>query len=474
MRSIMQWTEMQLKSKIGSFIEKNSSKIVEDIGRLVAQRSVEDFSTAAQGAPFGQGPRRALDTALQIATEMELETHDGDGYVGWAQLQGKEEGHLATITHVDVVPEGEGWTGDPYIMREREGWIIGRGVADDKGPSVLCLYLAKFYKELMQEGYEMRYGLRVLLGCSEETGMNDVPYYLERNPQPLFCFSPDAEFPVCYGEKGHLNGAFVAEGLSGNLVEFAGGIANNVVPDRATCLVKYAGEMPAGTDRITVEQEGDCLRLRAVGVGAHAAFPQGGVNAIALLVDYLLQNELCTEKEAAFLRLLKTLHDATDGSGLGIACRDEVFDPLTIVGGVIELKDGCLRQYVDSRYPTAITAEEIQKKCSALAAQAGGKFEVARAEKPFYLPPETPAIQVLLQTYNEVSGRDEKPFTMGGGTYARCFANAASYGPERLDAVKPDFAGNMHGADEATNVQELLDALKIYILAIYRLQKLDF
>lgn len=470
----MQWTEADVKAKIDGFIESNSAQIVKDIGALVAQRSVEDFSTAGPGAPFGQGPRRALDTALKMATDMGLETHDCDGYVGWAELPGKEEGHLATITHVDVVPEGEGWTGEPYTMREREGWIIGRGVADDKGPSILCLYLAKFYKELMQQGYEMRYGLRVLLGCSEETGMNDVPYYLQRNPQPLFCFSPDAEFPVCYGEKGHLNGAFVSSVLQGNLVEFSGGIANNVVPDRATCLVKNTGKTAVSTDRVTVETEGDCLRLRAVGIGAHAAFPQSGINAIALLVNYMLENDLCTDKENDFLHLLKKLHDTTDGSGLGIACRDEVFDPLTIIGGIIELKEGKLHQYVDSRYPTAITADEIKEKCGALAAQFNAEFEISRAEKPFYLPPETPAIQALLQTYNEVSGKNEKPFTMGGGTYARCFANAASFGPELLDAKKPDFAGSMHGADEAANVQELLDALKIYILALYRLQKLDF
>ena len=31
--------------------------------------------------------------------------------------------------------------------------------------------------------------------------MKDVDYYLEHYPQPAFCFTPDAEFPVCYGEK---------------------------------------------------------------------------------------------------------------------------------------------------------------------------------------------------------------------------------------------------------------------------------
>lgn len=99
--------------------------------------------------------------------------------------------------------------------------------------------MAKFFKEYCdQTGETLPYTLRVLLGCSEETGMTDVDYYLERNPMPAFCFTPDADFPVGYGEKGGFGGAFVSRKLSGNLRDFAGGVAGNVVPDRASALVK--------------------------------------------------------------------------------------------------------------------------------------------------------------------------------------------------------------------------------------------
>lgn len=108
-------------------------------------------------------------------------------------------------------------------MIEKEGWLIGRGVSDDKGPALLTLYMAKFFKEYCdQTGETLPYTLRVLLGCSEETGMTDVDYYLERNPMPAFCFTPDAEFPVGYGEKGNFGGVFVSQKLSGNLRDFAG------------------------------------------------------------------------------------------------------------------------------------------------------------------------------------------------------------------------------------------------------------
>ena len=44
---------------------------------------------------------------------------------------------------------------------------------------------------------------------------------------------------------------------------------------------------------------------------------------------------------------------------MGIAASDDVFDPLTIIGGTIEMKDGRLRQSFDCRYPTSTTAEHL-------------------------------------------------------------------------------------------------------------------
>lgn len=462
--------EAELQQKTDEFIAQNKAAIVADIGRLVAVRSVEE-APAGPGAPFGKGPRKALDVALAMAQEMGFAPHDEDGYLGWFELPGKEAGHLATITHLDVVPEGEGWDGEAYTLREKDGWLLGRGVADDKGPSVLCLYLAKFFK---QNNVPLRYGLRILLGCNEETGMADVAYYLARQPQPLFCFTPDAEFPVSYGEKGHLNGVFTSPVLNGAIAEFSGGTADNVIPDCATCLVRADAAALQSTQRVTVSAEKGMARLHAQGIGGHAAMPAGSVNAIALLVEYLLQNNLCTGPEKAFLQLLQKLHAHTDGSGVGIASRDDVFDALTVCGNVITFAGGRLAQRIDSRFPTATTAEKINAQLEAVAGAAGATFAVTSAAEPFYIPQNAPVIKALLGAYNHVTGKDAQPFTMGGGTYARHFKNATSFGPEEPGQSLPPFAGPMHGANEGAQVEGLLQALKIYILAVWRLQKLDF
>ena len=460
--------DVQLRTAVDEFVERNREALLADIKRLVDIPSVE--GTPAPGKPFGEGPAAALEEALKMAAEMGLETNNCEGYMGWAQLKGESDRQIATITHLDVVPQGNGWTADPFDMQVKEDWIIGRGVADDKGPSVLCLYALKFLKE---HNIPLRYTVRALLGANEETGMKDVDYYLEHYPAPAFCFSPDAEFPLCNGEKGGFNGEIVSEPLGeGNLLEFTGGVAHNVVPDRASCLVKADFQALQEREGITLEQENGAVRIRGWGKGGHAAMPQGTVNAIGLIVEYLLDNQLCTPKETAFLERMRKLHQATDGSGVGVAASDDAFDPLTIIGGMIVLKDGRLRQDLDSRFPTSITGQEIEARLNQ-AFEGCGHVEGASWREPFYISADAEPIQVLLKTYNEVTGEDAKPFTMGGGTYARHFPCAVSFGPERADTVLPEFGGPMHGANEAAQISRLLEALKIYILSLVRLQQLE-
>ena len=134
-----------LNQKIDAFIAANKEQILKDIATLVSINSVE--GAPEEGAPYGAGPRAALDKTLELAAGMGLATRNCENHIGYAELAGADaEKYLATICHVDVVPEGNGWTEDPFKMEIRDGWMIGRGVADDKGPMVATLYALKFLK----------------------------------------------------------------------------------------------------------------------------------------------------------------------------------------------------------------------------------------------------------------------------------------------------------------------------------------
>ncbi len=54
--------------------------------------------------------------------------------------------------------------------------------------------------------------------------MADVAYYHKHYDDPAFLFTPDAEFPVCYGEKGGYDGELISKPIADRIVlEFTGG-----------------------------------------------------------------------------------------------------------------------------------------------------------------------------------------------------------------------------------------------------------
>ncbi|WP_298579232.1 Sapep family Mn(2+)-dependent dipeptidase [uncultured Olegusella sp.] len=467
----------QFKQNVDAFVDEVWEDVVADIRRLVRIRSVEDCAAAKPGMPWGPASHEALVVGLRIADRLGLDAHECEGYLGYADLAGESDKQIATIAHTDVVPEGLGWTFPPFDVSRKEGCLVGRGVLDDKGPCVLSLYAAHYFvREAQRSGKKLPYTLRCIVGNNEETSMKDLDWYLERYPMPEFVFSPDAEFPLICGEKGLYSGTFCSGKIAGDvIVELDGGTVGNAIPGRATAVIKCAAAELPEANSIDIEAAGDSQALiTAHGKGGHASMPAGTVNAIALLVDYLLEHKLCSAKERVFLEMERILLATTDGSSVGVASKDDKFGPLTLIGGTVRTENGRFIQTVDSRFPTSTTGERISETLSSFGAQYGCSYAEGRNVTPFYVSPELPEIRCLLDTYEEYSGREGKAFTIGGGTYARHFARGAAFGPwDPTDSI-PEWAGPEHGPNEAIPEASLKRALKIYIMSIARLMELDF
>ncbi len=464
-----------LKAEAKAFVEKNWEDIVKDIESLVAIRSVEDLDHATDEMPYGPASYEALCKGVEIAERLGLDAHNCDGHIGYADVPGDSERQIAMIAHTDIVPEGSGWTFDPFKLTRKDGYLIGRGVLDDKGPFVLELYCAKFFAErAARTGERLPYTIRCIIGNNEETEMADVEWYLERYPQPEFLFSPDADFPLICGEKGGYSATIRSGKVSDVIVDFCGGTVGNAVAGEATALVRAdAAALPAA-ERITVEAvEGGLARISAEGIGAHASTPAGSINAIGLLVDYLLENGLFSEGEKSFLEMEKLVFGSTDGSTLDIAATDDLFDPLTCIGGTIRTVDGVFEQTIDSRYPTSITGDEITRRVGALCEAHGCTLTVDLDMVPFSTDPNSDGIQALVRTYNEYTGRNDKPFTIGGGTYARHFKAGGAFGPNDPNFPMPDWIGAEHSADEGFSEEQFKRALEIYIVSVARLAELE-
>ena len=102
-------TDYQVTNEeIDAYIASSWQDFIADAKALVEIDSSFDPGHASEGAPFGPGPRKALDVILQIAQRMGFEVCDGDGYAGYADFAGKSGQQLGIIGHVDVVPAGEG------------------------------------------------------------------------------------------------------------------------------------------------------------------------------------------------------------------------------------------------------------------------------------------------------------------------------------------------------------------------------
>ncbi len=97
--------------------------------------------------------------------------------------------------------------------------------------------------------------------------------------------------------------------------------------------------------------------------------------------------------------------------------------------------------------------------------------------RPFYIPKEDSRVAVLQEVYQAVTGREDPPYTMGGGTYSRVIPDAISFGfgipgTERDLSFLPEGHGRAHGRDEVLWLDKLAAGMKIYLGALLELDRI--
>lgn len=124
-------------------------------------------------------------------------TKDIDGYAGVIEY-GEGEDTLGILGHLDIVPLGEDWTKDPLKVTVNDGYVFGRGVMDDKGPTLAAYYALKLVKEL---NIPLKKRVMLITGCDEESGMECMDYYVKYAEIPKMGFVPDSDFLLFMGKK---------------------------------------------------------------------------------------------------------------------------------------------------------------------------------------------------------------------------------------------------------------------------------
>ena len=466
--------------QIDEWMDAHRDEMIEDIKRLARIPSVSDLTEEVK--PFGKECRRAMDEALSLAREHGFVTENHEYYVGCvSEKKVDPKNTIGFWNHLDVVPAGEGWERDPYEPFEKEGYLIGRGVGDNKGPAVGMIYLMQCMRELQ---IPLRHDFCLYLGTNEEKQMADMEYFASHYEAPAVSVIADSGFPVCYGEKGILEGTFTTiESFSDKIKEVSGGRVSNMIPDRAFVVIdgtkeeakEFEEKAPEG---ISVSFEDGEIRLTAKGTSRHSAFPEGSTNAIFALSSFL-KEAVTGERDRRIFAFLADACNGYYGVTEGIAYEDGVSGKTTCAGTILRMKKRKAELTINIRYSITADSEKMQAQLQNYASSFSAKWTTDQDSKPNYFPKEHPAVKVLTDYYNEATGQKTEAFVMGGGTYARKLPNAFAYGIGGMPLTKKEqetkkrlFApghGGAHEPDEALYLRTYFDAIKIFAKAMVRL-----
>lgn len=454
-----------------TYIGAHRQEMIDALRTLVQYPSVRGASLS--GAPFGQPAADALRAYLAMAEAAGLRTRNVDGYVGVAEWG--DDPALGILSHLDVVPAGDGWTMPPFDLTERDGFLYGRGGIDDKGPTVAALFALR---AVIECGVPLKRGVRLIVGCAEETGSEDLAYYAAREAFPPMVFTPDGDFPVITIEKGHVFAALTAAFERANAPRAITTITAdgpiNAVPGTATARLRgfdaddlrplaEAFSADPAHPTLTLAHHGDEIEVSAQGRAAHASTPDLGVNALTGLLTWLTVLPLTpTPAHDALCALTRLFpHGETDGTAAGLACRDDESGALTLAFSRLTFSETELTAEADIRFPLCRTLAEVT---DTLTASADGFAVKVDGVEPHHVPADSPFVQTLLEVYEQVTGERGEPLAIGGGTYVHEIPGGVAFGAEF-----PGDDNRMHGADERLSLARLEQMTLIYAHAIARL-----
>lgn len=492
--SVLSPNEQAFLDRVDAWFAAHREEFIADLIDWVSYPSVSEADKAAPDAPFGPEVARLFERVIERAKDFGFKTERHDGYaISILGDEGSVEEDIGLVSHLDVVPAGENWTFEPYQPFERDGFIIGRGSSDNKGPALLDLYLLRAFRDL---GVSLKRRLRIVYGGAEETSMADIAYFAEHGPVPRLSIITDGGFPVNYAQKGGLNLVLHLPVKGSVLAGLKAGVAANAVPATAILVLKnqniealeakFARLEADLREKISISQDKDNIIILARGQSGHAAFPENTLNPIPLLLRAIIESGLVQDNDLAIAKTLAGLLADPWGNGAGVADEDEQTGRLTLNGGLIAGDENGITLQLDIRYPVSTNVSRLlsvlQDKISAF----HGRIEIERDAKPVHFDKNSTLVRLLQNSFDTVAQAKTEPFSMGGGTHARVLPNSITFGPGfgrdpsllfQGEAVnlRPDFIpaenGSAHGPDEFVAIENLRKALLVYAVTLPRLDR---
>ena len=455
--------EHRIAAAVDAWAAMHRDELIRDIGELIRIRSVVEYGES--GFPMGSGCKQAADKLIELGERYGFQT-ENDAYYCVSILSPGTAGEMGILGHLDVVSEGKGWRFPPFEPTLQNGSLVGRGASDCKGPLVMGLYVLRCMRDLQ---LPLKSSLRLIAGCDEETSMTDVLHYQQTHSLPDFTLNCDGAWAVGIGEKGILNAEIVIPLCGGNLKNIQGGTAPNAVPDEACAVLASLDE----TEREKIaalcpEAVVMSSSIFIKGMSAHASTPERGENAILKLLSLLCDTQLPDAKTVQKIQLILQSFPDAFGAGLRIQHEDK-HSRTTCIPTQIHMEENSLVLHINVR--SAVTQNEkmllssLKKRCAKL----GMTVRNASFSPPRLTSTEAPEVKILLETCREFLHASSKPYVAGGGTHSRVFPRSIPFGPLASDPrIKRPFGGP-HASHEAVFVDDLLQGIRVYVMALLRL-----
>lgn len=435
---------------------------LDSLTQLLEIRSILDEKTQSLNKPFGDGVDRALEYVYNLGKRLSFKVDRCDNYIT-ELIYGDGDKTLDIYAHVDVVPVKESsWSSDPFKVRIKDDVIYARGSSDDKGPGIACLYALK---ALMDNNMLKHHRIRFLFGGNEENGSLCLDHYFNtmHKDYPTFGFSPDADYPLIYGEKSIYNMELVFDCNIDKVSDFSLGSAFNIVLDEANVSIKSLNVKDKLNDylknHLDVKGEYENNNLHLIGKPAHGSTPWKGVNAGLHLLNLLSQIT-----DNAKLKEIYDMFISGTGESFSGNYKDKYFTESSYNIGKIKYENGKLTLYLNVRFPSSINIKDV---VSNLECKTKGKAYNVSGSDGFVSDPDSKYLKILLKSYRQESNDYiSKPQAIGGGTYARESKNSVAFG-----AQFPNRDYKMHGDDEFFPIDDFYLDMQIYARAIYELSQ---
>lgn len=432
-------------------LNKNFDKFLSDLDEMVKIPSV--YQEDESKYPFGKNIYLALEKMINICKNLNMKTFiEKDGYYGYAEI-GEGEKLLGVLGHLDVVPAGnlEEWNTDPFKPQIIEGKCYGRGVQDDKGPTLAAIYALK---TLLDCGFKLNYRVRFIFGTDEENLWRDMPKYMEKEEIPTLGFTPDSKFPLIYSEKGLLQCKLIAKNESGIILK--GGDAFNCVPSRL--VVEKNEKIVKALENLNYGFKENNKDIEIIGKSVHAQIAEEGINSINRYFHALT----LSGKETKTGRFISdNIINYKYAEPIFGEVSDEHSGKLKFNIGKVELNENEEIIGVDIRIPVTYDKEKVVEALKKKAKKYGFKYVEHDYLKSIYTPLNSELVKVLMESYQEITkDTKSKAISSGGATYARAMDNCVAFG-----SILPNGPKTEHQPNEYIILEDIKTAMKIYMRA---------